>query len=272
MTHADHSLALRLERAEAIANARFVEARERAFPGSGACWIEAAGALAMYDGQQSPCTQTFGLGLAHMPAPADLDRIEAFFRDRGAAAAHEICTLADRSLLAMLHARGYQPLEWSHVSFLPIQDQPAAMPDADDALRCRVVHGDERDVWARTAAEGWRDLAGEFADQLTGLMRVNAERDESPCFLVERDGRPIAAGSLSIHEGVVLLAGASTIPEFRRLGAQRLLFESRLRYAAEAGCDVAMIVTEPASAAQRNAERQGFRIAYSRIKWALNAG
>ncbi|HEY9247715.1 MAG TPA: GNAT family N-acetyltransferase [Rariglobus sp.] len=109
-----------------------------------------------------------------------------------------------------------------------------------------------------------------MADQLAGLMRVSAERTDSPCFLVERDGQPIAAGSLSIHEGVALLAGTSTLPQFRRLDAQRLLFESRLRYAAESGCEVAMIVTEPASAAQRNAERQGFRIAYSRIKWVLD--
>ena len=54
----DHSLACRLERTEALANARFVEARARLEPGSGAAWIEVTGAYAMYDGAHSPCTQT----------------------------------------------------------------------------------------------------------------------------------------------------------------------------------------------------------------------
>jgi hypothetical protein len=72
-----------------------------------------------------------------------------------------------------------------------------------------------------------------------------------------------------IHNGVALLAGASTIPEGRKQGAQLALLESRLRYAVEKGCDLAMMVALPGSASQRNAERQGFRIAYTRIKWGL---
>jgi hypothetical protein len=35
----------------------------------------------------------------------------------------------------------------------------------------------------------------------------------------------------------------------------------------ESGCDLAMMGAQPGSASQRNGERQGFRIAYTRIKW-----
>ncbi|MCX6621649.1 MAG: hypothetical protein NTY38_11355 [Acidobacteria bacterium] len=44
-----------------------------------------------------------------------------------------------------------------------------------------------------------------------------------------------------------------------------------MNYAASAGCDLAMMCAEPGSVSQRNAERQGFRIAYTRIKWELPA-
>ena len=37
----------------------------------------------------------------------------------------------------------------------------------------------------------------------------------------------------------------------------------------ESGCDLAMMVAEAGSGSQRNAERQGFRIAYTRTKWLL---
>jgi len=40
-----------------------------------------------------------------------------------------------------------------------------------------------------------------------------------------------------------------------------------LRHAKEQGCDLAMMCAAPGSTSQRNAERQGFRIAYTRIKW-----
>ncbi len=55
---ADNSLACRLERTEALANLRSVEARARLMPGSGTEWIEVAGAYAMYVGARSPSLPT----------------------------------------------------------------------------------------------------------------------------------------------------------------------------------------------------------------------
>jgi predicted acetyltransferase len=83
------------------------------------------------------------------------------------------------------------------------------------------------------------------------------------------DGRPIASAALSILGPVAVLAGASTLPEARRRGAQRALLDARLRAAADDGCVLAMMAAAPGSASQRNAEREGFRIAYTRVKWAL---
>jgi GNAT superfamily N-acetyltransferase len=103
------------------------------------------------------------------------------------------------------------------------------------------------------------------------LGAIVCVREGSPCFLAEIDGKPGAAGALSIHEGVALFGGAATVPEFRRHGLQTALLQARLRYAFENGCDLAMMVAEPGSESQRNAERRGFRVAYSRIKWKLQA-
>jgi GNAT superfamily N-acetyltransferase len=88
-------------------------------------------------------------------------------------------------------------------------------------------------------------------------------------FLAELDGQPGAAGALSLYEGVALFAGAATIPEMRRRGLQAALLEARMRYAFEHGYELAMMVTEAGSQSQRNAERKGFRIAYTRTKWQL---
>jgi hypothetical protein len=47
------------------------------------------------------------------------------------------------------------------------------------------------------------------------------------------------------------------------------LLHERMRYAFEHGCDLAMMVALPGSQSQRNAERRGFQVAYTRTKWRL---
>ncbi|HEX8071600.1 MAG TPA: GNAT family N-acetyltransferase [Pyrinomonadaceae bacterium] len=262
----DRALARRLERAEAHGSARFVETRARLAPASRACWTEVAGAYAMYDGQESPLTQTFGLGVFDPVTPAHMDALEAFFKERGAPVYHEVSPLADDALWPLLNERGYQPLEFTSVMFRPISFGSAYTPRADGRLQVRLTGEDERELWAQTATAGWSEFT-EFSDFMLDLSRVSAASGQT--FLATFDEQPIATGALSLHEGVALLAGASTIPAGRRQGAQLALLDARLRHAAEHGCDLAMMCTRPGSASQRNAERHGFRIAYTRIKWQL---
>lgn len=264
---ADLALARRLERAEGAAGARLVEARARLAPEAGAGWIEVAGAYAMYDGADSPLTQTFGLGMLETPTAEDMARLEAFFQERGAPVQHEVSPLAGREVLELLNDRGYRPVEFSSVMFVELGKR-AAGAASEGRVRVRLAAPGEREVWARTAADGWREHR-EVAGLMLDLGRVMAAAEGAAPFLAELEGRPVAAANLLPHDGVALLAGASTVPEWRRRGAQRALLESRLAYAARAGCELAMMAAGPGSESQRNAERQGFRIAYTRVKWRL---
>jgi GNAT superfamily N-acetyltransferase len=96
---------------------------------------------------------------------------------------------------------------------------------------------------------------------------VTARSRGCHCFVAELDGRLVATGAVALHGGVALLAGASTLPAWRGRGAQTALLAARLAFAAERGCDLAMMGAAPGSTSQTNAERQGFRVAYTRIKW-----
>ena len=124
------------------------------------------------------------------------------------------------------------------------------------------------DLWAQTATEGWSEFP-EVAEFLRELNQVTAH-SKGLSFIAELNAKPIATGALTIAGDVALLAGASTVPSARRQGAQLALLEERLRYAAARGCTVAMMVALPGSGSQRNAERHGFRIAYTRTKWQLD--
>jgi GNAT superfamily N-acetyltransferase len=263
----DRALSQRLERAEGMANRRMIEARARLAPQTGAAWLESAGAYAMFDGAESPLTQTFCLGMFAVPTPESLDAIEGFYRARGVAVNQEVSPIADPSVFPLLVARGYHPIEFTSVMFRPIDIEIAAPADNPDIEVTRVI-GDDDGRWAKTAAAGWSEFVG-LGDFLLDIGRVQAAADDAHRFMAILEGEPIAAGGLSLHGGVALLAGASTIPSARRRGAQQALLAARLRFAAAHGCDLAMMCALPGSGSQRNAERRGFRIAYTRTKWLL---
>jgi GNAT superfamily N-acetyltransferase len=261
---ADLALAQRLERAEGHACVQFAAARKSLDPGSASTWTECAGALLTFDGIEAPTTQSFGLGLFAELTPASLDEMGAFFFSRGSAAMHEICPHAGPATLQLLCDQGYRPIEISNVLFQPIESlQTRVGPN----VTVRVIAREEAALWAGISTRAWTHEYPELEDFMrqTGELLVN--RDGSACFLGEVEGQPGAAGALFVHEGIALLAGAATVPELRRRGLQNALLQARLQYARDHGCDLCMMVTEAGSNSQRNAERQGFRIAYTRIKW-----
>lgn len=79
MLFSDLALSRRLERAEGHACLQFAQARLKLYPDSGSCWMECAGAQVVFDGINSPVTQTFGLGLFEELTESSLDTIERFF-------------------------------------------------------------------------------------------------------------------------------------------------------------------------------------------------
>jgi len=269
----DLALAQRLERAEGASNAACVDAHAARVPDCGAVWCDIGGTYAMFDGVGSPLTQSFGLGLFSMPSDADFDALEEFFRSRGAGVFHEVSPMASPALLETLHARGYHPVELTTVLHLPLGDatsRPAGHREPAPGLTTRRVGSDELAAWTETSAAGWGESPelGDFMREYGATL--GAARGVS-CFVAELDGAMVAAGALSVQGDVALLAGASTIPAWRGRGAQGALLRARLDYARSLGCERAMMGAAPGSTSQCNAERQGFRVAYTRIKWTLGA-
>lgn len=258
----DQALARRLELTEGRGNAAFVEVQARQDPTAGETWRDIGGTLAMFSGVGSPLTQTFGLGVGGAFTESDLDAIEAFFTTRGSSVFHEVSPLAGVEVFAALARRGYRPVELSSVMFKPIDGSGETA--VNPRIRVREVARDEAGLYASVSARGWSETA-EVQAFIDGFARVSVEY--ATCIVAEMDGAAMATAALFVSEGVGLLAGASTVPEGRCQGAQAALLDWRLKRLAAAGCDLAMICAAPGSASQRNAERNGFRIAYTRTKW-----
>lgn len=264
----DVTLSQRLEGAEGHACAQFSEARRRSSPSSGAEWREIAGAYAVFDGVGSPVTQTFGLGLFEPLSEDTLNTVEQFFIARHADVDHEVSPMAGTATFRLLCKRHYQPIEISNVLYRSLQSFADETP-TKSKHPVRVVEPAEAFLWADVNARGWCHEHPELRQFLLTSAAIASSREGAVNFLAELEGNASAAGALFVESGVALLAGAATVPEARGRGLQAALLQERLKYACEHGCDLAMMVAEAGSGSQRNAERQGFRIAYTRMKWRL---
>jgi GNAT superfamily N-acetyltransferase len=195
-----------------------------------------------------------------------LDRIERFFHERQADVHHELCPMIDIGLVALLNERGYHPIELSTVLYRPITPDVHIEGSRNRVIEVTMASLEEEEEWAEIATLGWGEFE-EYTEVIHELARLSALRPDALSFFARIGTTPIATGGLSLHAGVALLAGASTLPDARRQGAQSALLEARLRYAAPNRCDLALMAAMPGSASQRNAERNGFRIAYTRTTW-----
>ncbi len=252
MTFADAALARRLEAAEA-ANARGCSP-------DGASVLEVAGGCAIFVGPNSPLTQAVGLGLNGPVRPSEIDTLETFFRDRGARISIDLCPLADHGFLEALAARRYCPAEFNNVLVRRLAGYEIVMTP-----HVRRATTGEDDLWAYTVGRGFFEQA-ELSDEEMGVGRAIFAMPGSMCYLAAiESGQPVGGGAMAVRDGLATFFADSTMAGFRRAGLHRETIAARLNEACAQGCDLATASTLPGSGSQRNYERLGFEVVYTKI-------
>ncbi|MDH6553910.1 GNAT superfamily N-acetyltransferase [Streptomyces sp. SAI-117] len=265
----DVPLARRIERVEAHLMAAAAEAaRLRRGDDVGFVrWV--AGAVAAFAEDDSPFNKIAGLGFAGMPEAAALAEIERAFADRGAPVQAEISELADPAVGTLLTARGYRLESFENVLGLALDGthERATHP----RIEVRVARDEEFEAWLDVVADGFAHPDGQGVpshEEFSREVLTNAERDFTSAgvvpYIALYDGTVAGGGSLRVADGVAQLTGAATAPAHRRRGVQSALLSARLSDAAAAGCDIAVVTTQPGSTSQQNVHRQGFHLLYTR--------
>jgi len=261
----DVALARELERTEGTVAASFADARRHVRPEQHREWRDVGGVIAIYAGADSPMTQTFGLGMTEPATPSQLDALEAFFGDHGAPTNHEVSPLSGVATTALLVERGYVPIEHGSVLVRDLTAADEVSPPS--GLHARVMEDADRPTWIDASVEGWTGDGAIPAEIMRDIAELASHNRSMLHVLVESEGRVISTGSLGMCGRVALPAVARTVPSGRGRVAQVAGQAARFFEARRRGCSIAMIVTEPGSTSQRNAERRGFAVAYTRTKW-----
>jgi hypothetical protein len=112
------------------------------------------GGWAIFHAVDSPMTQAIGVGMNGAVDAAELERIEAFFHSRGSAAIIDLCTLADPTLLGMIHERGYGVREITNVLVRRL-DPDEEFPALGPGVKVEPVAAHQYPAWTRVVMQGF---------------------------------------------------------------------------------------------------------------------
>lgn len=267
---ADPELARRIDGAEANLSTQVAAAARRRDPAAPFFVQSLAGGIAVCLGPQSPLTKVIGVGFAGIPDGAELEAVELAFLERGAPVRAEVATLADPAFSATLSKRGYVLEGFENVlgrAIIPDDAAETAIPGIE------VTQTTDARVWTDVVIDGFQQpdtgvvsAPGEFfpREALEQAYADTAAAGGFSRYLARIGGVAVGGATMRIDGAVAQLCGAATLLPFRRRGVQTALLRARLRDAAHAGCDIAVVTTQPGSRSQQNVQRRGFALLYSR--------
>ena len=209
------------------------------------------------------------LGLREAPTDAELDEIDAFFRDAGARYAIGLSPSAAPDLRARLEARGFEA-GYAWMKFRRgVAEQP---PPVETELRVEEIGAEHGPAFGSVVARayGLPDAAAEW-------LGAAAAAPGFRLFLAWAGDEPAGTGALFIGDGIGWLGLAGTLPEHRRKGAQGALLAARFRAAAAAGLgelatETGERIPDRPSSSYRNLLRFGFAEQYVRANYLSPVG
>jgi GNAT superfamily N-acetyltransferase len=269
MLFASTALAARIERAEArlVGDAAAAAIRRRP---EGRCFATPlAGGVAAYASPGSPLNKVAGLGFAGAPSAAELDAVERAYAERGVPVQVELSSLAEPGIAALLTRRGYALANVENVLGRPLPVEYQPLPEG---IIVTESTESERAAWlalmtlsfAAPDPQGVPSHESFPKDELERVMDDMAAAEGFSRYLATRAGEAAGGASHRLFEGIAQLCGAATLPQHRRHGVQTALLAVRLLVASRAGCDVAIVTTQPGSKSQENVQRRGFELLYTR--------
>lgn len=275
MLFASGTLARRLEQAEAGLIQDGAAAARQRLGDAQVVIVPVSGGVAVFVEPGSPFNKIAGLGFEGVPDEALLDEIEREFGARGAPIQMELSSLGDPAIAKLATRRGYELIGFENVLGLSLSPDTAAPgpPAGPDTIAIRPVAADQNRTWLDTVATGslhpdaFDGPASHEAFDREALERVFTDTMAARSFeryLAWHAGEIAGGASLRVSDGVAQLCGAATLPAHRRRGVQSALLSHRLASAAERGCDIAVVTTQPGSKSQENVQRFGFALLYTR--------
>jgi ribosomal protein S18 acetylase RimI-like enzyme len=264
MQFVDKAFARRLESGEEMPQVLYARMFQKTRPEIGAAEEEICGGHMVFAGLGSPIGRATGVGLDRPFTAEDLKLLEEFYRAHKAPAQVDLCPMHESAVFEMFKQQGYAIAELNNVLYRKL-DAAEKFPAPTAGCEIRRSRLEEADTAGAIVESAF--FPDGAPEAFRGLIAPFYQMERALAFVASVEGKLVACGTgLVIPEHKVFaLCGAGTLSEFRGRGLQTALLRARMAAAVEAGCEYAVVVTQGGTTSQRNAERLGFRVAYSKV-------
>jgi len=264
MQFVDKAFARRLESCEEMPQVFYARVFQKTRPEIGAAEEEICGGHMIFAGLGSPIGRAAGAGLDRPFTAEDLDRVEKFYRERNAPSQVDLTPMHGPEVFELFKERGYGIAELNNVLYRKL-DSKEAFPAPPIDCEIRRSYREEAEVTGTIVESAF--FPDGAPEAFRGLITPLYQMEHALAFVATVDGKSVACGAgLVIPEyRIFALCGAGTLTDFRGRGLQTALLRARMAAAVQAGCEYAVVVTQGGTTSQHNAERLGFRVAYSKV-------
>ncbi|MFE8699948.1 hypothetical protein ACFYKX_04845 [Cytobacillus sp. FJAT-54145] len=135
-------------------------------------------------------------------------------------------------------------------------------------VKVRKILKDELDMFLTTYLKGF-GIPESFLDRAKEQRKFWTDVPEFHLYMAMLDDVPVGASVLYIRDEIGYLAGASTLVEYRGIGCQQQQLVKRMNDAADLGCRLLTTQAQFHSTSQRNMQRNGFQIAFTKGIWGM---
>ena len=264
MQFVDKALARRLESCEEMPQVLYARIFQKTRPDVGAAEQQICGGHMVFAGLGSPIGRLTGGGLDQPFTAEILDQVEQFYREHKAPSQVDLTPLHEPAVFEMFKERGYAIAELNNVLYRKL-DLKEVFPPAPPDCEIRRSWPEEAGVTGTIVETAFFPDGAPEAFQ--GLIAPLYQMENALAFVASIEGKPVACGTGIVipEHRVFALCGAGTLAAYRARGLQTALLRARMAAAAHAGCEYVVVITQGGTTSQRNAERLGLKVAYSKV-------
>lgn len=227
-------------------------------------------------GSQINCT--LGLGMKGLVTDNDIEQLEALHTTADLTPSILVCPYADQSALQALAMRSYvldgflniyaRSLHDIQVEIDPYMSFSKDLTFGPEMIVSRgAANEDNGSTFIHASVDGFKD-DGRSVEVLASLAESAVLRRDTILYFAKIDGQIAGCGAMALmetqHGKIAHLYIDSTTPNFRGRGVQRALIRARLNDAKSLGYDFSTIHCLPSIGTGRNAEKEGFGLAFTK--------
>lgn len=196
-----------------------------------------------------------------------IDRMLDFYNEREIPTRFEITPAhASPELFKSLSDKGYNQCGFHTALYGELPNDFILNTEVNTSITIRELKQNEYDVFGDIYVKGF-NMPAFLKANVAQNNKVLHNNENWTFYIAHIKGKPAGIGVLFEFNGIGTLAASATIPEFRNQGVHSALISKRLQQATNLNCNLIVGQATYGSVSQRNMEKAGMKIAYTKAVW-----